>query len=68
MTNLSNLDNEIIDRIEQRDACPDVVERMRSNMPFQHDLYEWYGAPGIGKTTLVQLLRSECEYRNVGFV
>lgn len=57
--------NAIIDRFEQRDAFTDVLERMRSNMPFQHNLFEWYGAPGIGKTTLVKLLQNECEKRNV---
>lgn len=65
---LPGLDNTIIDRIEQRDAFTDVIERMRSNMPFQHNLFEWYGAPGIGKTTLVRLLNNECEQRNVPWV
>lgn len=57
--------NSIIDRIEQRDAFVDVLERMRSSMAFQHNLFEWYGAPGIGKTTLVKLLQSECDKRNI---
>ncbi|WKZ47533.1 MAG: hypothetical protein QY306_17105 [Anaerolineales bacterium] len=57
--------NFIIDRIEQRDAFVDVLEQMRSNMPFQHNLFEWYGAPGIGKTTLITLLQSECDKRNI---
>jgi hypothetical protein len=55
----------IVDRVPQRDAFVDVIERMRSGMPFSHNLFEWYGPPGIGKTTLVVMLNSECRQRDI---
>ena len=55
----------IVDRVPQRDAFVDVIERIRSGMLFSHNLFEWYGPPGIGKTTLVTMLAGECGRRDI---
>ena len=60
--------SQIVNRTSQRATFTGVLERLRSGMPFQHNLLEWYGAPGIGKTTLLALLKNECTKRNTPWV
>ncbi len=54
-----------VNRDEQIDAFTEALERIRSQRPVPSTLFEWYGSPGIGKSTLVALLRDECKKRGV---
>ena len=57
-----------VDRSEQINKFNDVLNRIRRNRPVSSTLFEWYGPPGIGKSTLINLLQGECKKKKVPWI
>lgn len=58
--------NFLVNREEQRETFIRALQAAKSSRPAQarRNVLEWHGGPGIGKTTLVRLLRHECEQQS----
>lgn len=49
-----------VNREKQIEVFRSTIERIRVLGSIFQTLYEWYGSPGIGKSTLMYMLRSQC--------
>lgn len=54
-----------VDRHEQVDNFNETLRQIKRGRPVSTPLFEWYGGPGIGKSTLVRLLSQECEEKRI---
>lgn len=50
----------LVDREVEIADFVSLIRLIRSNMPISYNLIEWYGEPGIGKTTLLNLYIEKC--------
>ena len=41
-----------VDRVEQRQTFVEILDKISRNLSVLFTMLEWYGGPGIGKTTL----------------
>jgi hypothetical protein len=58
-----------VDRVEQIQTFVEVLNKISHGFSmFFATVLEWYGGPGIGKTTLVKLLVHECEQNSVPWI
>lgn len=57
-----------VDRLKQREVFTDVLIRLKESLPDTKNLLEWYGVPGIGKSSLIQLLIEESNEQNSPYV
>lgn len=59
---------QLVNRDDQIYQFKEALSRIRRRQPVRANLLEWYGGPGIGKTTLVKALLSECSEDQVASV
>lgn len=55
----------LIDREVEVNEFLHLIRTIRNNMPVSHNLIEWHGEPGIGKSTLLSLFVETCEDHKV---
>jgi len=56
-----------VNRKEQRDEFSSALERIRVLGSVFQTIYEWFGSPGIGKSTLLRLLIEDCHNANASY-
>ena len=59
---------QLVDREDQIKKFRDVLGRIGRQAPVPSNLFEWYGSPGIGKTTLVNTLTQEADAKKAAWV
>lgn len=62
------LDEHLVDRQDQIKQFGSVLNQISHDRPVRTNLFEWYGGPGIGKSTLVKLLGRECQRHDAAAV
>jgi len=58
---------QLVDRDEQLAKFSDVLDRISRQGPVSSNLFEWYGSPGIGKSTLVTMLTRQADVKHASW-
>ncbi|MCL4840170.1 MAG: TIR domain-containing protein, partial [Thermoanaerobaculia bacterium] len=62
--NQSHVVNYLIGRQMQLEMFGRILDRINHESPISSNIFEWYGSPGIGKSTLVSMLANQAHEKH----